>query len=183
MCSCGIVKLEDTKLQGLWRDHSLAILTIRKEDDPVLREKAVPVARVTRRVVKLLQDMEETMYANEGVGLAAPQVGVSERLLVVDIGDGPIHLVNPVLLSCEGSVVDVEGCLSFPGVYGYVDRYQRVTVEGLDAKGRRRRIEAEDWLARALQHEIDHLDGVLFIDKATGITYDEPEEASDDETI
>lgn len=157
----------------------MAILTIRKEGDPVLREKAVLVPKVTRRVVKLLQDMEETMYAAEGVGLAAPQVGIKERLIVVDVGEGPIHLVNPVILAAEGSVLDAEGCLSIPGVYGYVDRYEKITVEGLDMKGRPRRIEAEGWLARAFQHEIDHLDGVLFIDKATGITY--PEAGGDPE--
>lgn len=153
----------------------MAILPIRKEGDPVLRKKAQPVPKVTKRVVKLLQDMEETMYAADGVGLAAPQVGVSERLIVVDVGDGPIHLINPVLVSAEGSVVDVEGCLSIPGVVGYVDRAQKVVVDGLDIKGRPRRVEAEDWLARALQHEIDHLDGILFTDKATGITRDEDE--------
>ncbi|NLN29526.1 MAG: peptide deformylase [Firmicutes bacterium] len=151
----------------------MAILPIRKEGDPVLRQKAQPVPKVTKRIVKLLQDMEETMYAADGVGLAAPQVGVSERLIVVDVGDGPIHLVNPVLVAAEGSVVDVEGCLSIPGVVGYVERAQKVVVDGLDMKGRPRRVEAEDWLARALQHEIDHLDGILFIDKATGITKQE----------
>lgn len=151
----------------------MAILPIRKEGDPVLRQKAQLVPKVTKRIVKLLQDMEETMYAADGVGLAAPQVGVSERLIVVDVGDGPIHLVNPVLVAAEGSVVDVEGCLSIPGVVGYVERAQKVVVDGLDMKGRPRRVEAEDWLARALQHEIDHLDGILFIDKATGITKQE----------
>src|SRR5690606_10877176 len=122
-----------------WRDLFLAILPIRKEGDPVLRQKAQPVPKVTKRIVKLLQDMEETMYAADGVGLAAPQVGVSERLIVVDVGDGPIHLVNPVLVAAEGSVVDVEGCLSIPGVVGYVERAQKVVVDGLDMKGRPRR--------------------------------------------
>lgn len=151
----------------------MAILPIRKEGDPVLRKRARPVPKVTKRIVKLLQDMEETMYAADGVGLAAPQVGISERLIVVDVGDGPIHLVNPVLVSAEGSVIDAEGCLSIPGVVGYVERAQKVVVDGLDMKGRPRRIEAEDWLARALQHEIDHLDGILFTDKATSISRDE----------
>ena len=136
----------------------MAILPIRKEGDPVLRQKAQPVPKVTKRIVKLLQDMEETMYAADGVGLAAPQVGVSERLIVVDVGDGPIHLVNPVLIAAEGSVVDVEGCLSIPGVVGYVERAQKVVVDGLDMKGRPRRVEAR-LAARALQHEIDHLTG------------------------
>lgn len=159
----------------------MAVLPIRKEGDRVLRQKAAPVPKVTRRIVRLLKDMEETMYAAEGVGLAAPQVGVSERLIVVDVGDGPVHLVNPVILEAEGSVVDVEGCLSFPGLYGYVERAQRVVVEGLDMKGRPRRIEAEDWFARALQHEIDHLDGILFIDKATSLGELEPKAAEEAE--
>src|SRR5690606_34112190 len=123
----------------------MAVLKLRYLGDPVLRAKAKPVARVTKRIAKLLKDMEETMYAADGVGLAAPQVGVSERLIVVDVGDGPIHLVNPVLVAAEGSVVDVEGCLSIPGVVGYVERAQKVVVDGLDMKGRPRRVEAEDW--------------------------------------
>lgn len=158
----------------------MAILPIRKEGDPILRQKAKPVAKVTKRIVRLLQDMEETMYAADGIGLAAPQVGVSERLIVVDVGDGPVHLVNPVLASGEGSSVDREGCLSIPGVSGYVERYERVVVTGLDAKGRPRRIQADGLFARALQHEIDHLDGILFIDKATGISRPQPDDASKD---
>lgn len=148
----------------------MAVVPIRLEGDPVLRQKAKPVPKVTKRIAKLLKDMEETMYAADGVGLAAPQIGVSERLIVVDAGEGPIHLVNPVLEKGEGSDIDREGCLSIPGVHGYVERYARVVVTGLDAKGRPTRIDATGLLARALQHEIDHLDGILFIDKATGIT-------------
>lgn len=155
----------------------MAVLEIRLKGDPVLRKKAKPVPKVTKRVAKLLQDMVETMYAADGVGLAAPQIGLSERLIVVDVGDGPIHLVNPELVTGEGSVIDREGCLSIPGVYGYVERFERVVVTGLDAKGKPRRIDAEGWLARALQHEIDHLDGILFIDKATGISHPGEEEA------
>ena len=101
----------------------------------MLRAKAKPVAKVTKRVVKLLKDMEETMYAADGVGLAAPQVGVSERLIVVDVGDGPSIIINPVLEKGEGADVDREGCLSIPGVYGYVERYATVVVSGLDPKG------------------------------------------------
>lgn len=148
----------------------MAVMPIRLEGDPILRQKAKPVPKVTKRIVKLLKDMEETMYAADGVGLAAPQVGVSERLIVVDAGDGPIHLVNPVLEKGEGSDIDREGCLSIPGVHGYVERYARVIVSGLDSKGKPTRIDATGLLARALQHEIDHLDGILFIDKATGVT-------------
>lgn len=148
----------------------MAILPIRKEGDPVLRQKAKPVTKVTKRIQKLLQDMEETMYAADGVGLAAPQVGVLERLIVVDVGDGPVHLINPELVAGEGSIVDREGCLSMPGVSGYVERYERVVVNALDPKGRPKRVQADGWFARALQHEIDHLDGILFIDKATSIS-------------
>ena len=147
----------------------MAVLKLCYLGDPVLRMKAKPVAKVTKRIAKLLKDMEETMYAADGVGLAAPQVGVSERLIVVDVGDGPIHLVNPVLESGEGVDVDQEGCLSIPGVYGYVERYARVVVSGLDAKGRPIRVEGTGLMARALQHEIDHLDGILFTDKATSL--------------
>lgn len=127
--------------------------------------------------------MVETMYAADGVGLAAPQIGLSERLIVVDVGDGPICLVNPELVLGEGSVIDREGCLSIPGVYGYVERYGRVVVTGLDAKGKPKKVDAHGWLARALQHEIDHLDGILFIDKATGIArVDETNEDEENET-
>jgi peptide deformylase len=140
-------------------------MEIKLVDSPVLRQVAEPVTKVTKRTIKLLRDMEETMYAAEGIGLAAPQVGVSQRLIVVDIGEGPLHLINPEILSREGSQVDVEGCLSIPDVWGYVDRSERIVVSALDLHGKPTRIEANGLLARALQHEIDHLDGVLFIDK------------------
>lgn len=140
------------------------------EGDPVLRMKAEPVPKITKKISKLLKDMEETMYAADGVGLAAPQVGVSLRMFVADAGDGPMVFVNPVLVEGRGSQVDSEGCLSIPGVYGYVDRYESVVVMAEDAKGKARRIEANGLLARVIQHEMDHLDGILFTDKATGIT-------------
>ena len=148
----------------------MAVLQLRYEGDPVLRAKAKPVAKVTKRVVKLLKDMEETMYAADGVGLAAPQIGVSERLIVVDVGEGPIHIINPVLEKGGRLRYRREGCLSIPGVYGYVERYATVVVSGLDAKGKPLRIEGSGLLARALQHEIDHLEGILFTDKASGVT-------------
>lgn len=154
----------------------MAVLELRYKGDPVLRAKAKPVSKVTPRIVKLLKDMEETMYAADGVGLAAPQVGVSERLIVVDVGDGPLHLVNPVLEEAQGVDVDREGCLSIPGIYGYVERHARVVVSGLDLEGRPTRVEGTGLLARALQHEIDHLDGVLFIDKATELVEIRPDD-------
>lgn len=109
------------------------------------------------------------MYAADGVGLAAPQVGVPQRLIVVDAGEGTLHLVNPEVHEASGSEMDSEGCLSLPGLYGYVERYSRVVVAGLDIKGKPRRIVASGRLARVLQHEIDHLDGILFVDKAKGL--------------
>lgn len=154
----------------------MAVLPIRLIGDPVLRHKARPVEKVTRRHRKLIEDMEETMYRAPGVGLAANQVGVLERIIVADPGEGPaVALINPRILSAQGSEVDVEGCLSIPGVTGYVERAQRVKVAGLDERGRSVVIEAEGFLARILQHEIDHLDGVLFIDRASRIVREQAE--------
>lgn len=158
----------------------MAVLPIRLEGDPVLRKKALPVEQVTKRIAKLLKDMEETMYAAEGIGLAAPQVGESLRLIVVDVGEGPVKIVNPVLEAGEGVDVDREGCLSIPGVVGYVERHARVVVSGLDEKGKPLRLRAEGLFARALQHEIDHLDGILLIDKATSLVQLDAEASADE---
>lgn len=141
---------------------TLDIVTIGHE---VLRKKAQPIPRVTKKIQQLIKDMIEAMYAADGVGLAAPQVGVSLRLIVLDVGDGPFAMINPEILQPEGSEVDVEGCLSVPGVHGYVRRWAALTVEYRDEKGKLQKIEADGLLARAVQHEIDHLDGVLFVDK------------------
>jgi peptide deformylase len=149
----------------------MAILEIVKDPDPVLRRKAEPVTQVTKRIRRLIKDMLETMYSADGVGLAAPQVGVSERVIVVDIGEGPVALINPEIEIDEasGKEIDVEGCLSIPGTFGYVERAEEVVVNGLNETGRSTRIKAEGLFARALQHETDHLDGVLFIDHALEI--------------
>lgn len=140
------------------------ILKIVLEPDPILRRKATPVKKISKRIQRLTADMLETMYEAKGVGLAAPQVGVGERVIVVDVGEGPITLINPKIISAEGDDRDVEGCLSIPGKNGYVTRRRKVTVEGLTPDGKERRYTAEGLLARAFQHEIDHLDGILFID-------------------
>jgi len=145
----------------------MAVLDIVQVPDPVLRRPAKPVERVTKRIQKLIRDMADTMYAANGAGLAAPQVGVSERVIVADAGDGLVALVNPRIVSSSGSEVDVEGCLSIPNVTVYVERAAQVEVEGWDERGKTVRIKAEGLLARALQHEIDHLDGILIIDKGT----------------
>jgi len=147
----------------------MAIMEIVKEGDPLLRQKSEPVGQVTKRIRKLIKDMLETMNSADGVGLAAPQVGISQRIIVVDVGEGPVALINPELEEASGKELDVEGCLSIPGTFGYVERAQQVTVAGLNESGRSVRIRAEGLFARALQHEIDHLEGVLFIDRAVEI--------------
>lgn len=144
----------------------MAILKIRKAGDPVLKEKSAPVEKITRKIKQLLDDMAETMYAADGVGLAAPQVGVSERIIVLDIGEGLIELINPAITAAEGCETGSEGCLSVPGMYGEVERYSSVTVEGMDRTGKKIRLAADGLLARVLQHEIDHLEGVLFLDRS-----------------
>jgi len=153
----------------------LAQLEILTEGHPLLRQKALPVKKITKRLQKLAGDMEETMRAASGVGLAAPQVGVGLRLIVVDVGEGPIVIFNPEIVERDGQDIDVEGCLSIPGVNGYVERSAWVKVAGLDGKGRPLLVEGTDLLARALQHEIDHLDGILFTDKATSVVAVEEE--------
>ena len=142
------------------------MLEIRREGDPVLRQRAKPVKKTGPSVKSLLTAMAETMYANHGAGLAAPQVGVSKRAIVVDIGEGLIEMVNPEIVSQDGSITAWEGCLSFPGIVGEVSRAEKVVVSGLGRDGRPRWISAEGFLARALQHEIDHLDGILLPDRA-----------------
>ena len=140
--------------------------------DPFLARKALPVAVVDDRVRALIRDMFETMYAAEGVGLAATQVGVGKRVIVVDVSPvdetiAPVAVVNPEIVEREGSVTGIEGCLSVPGVQGEVCRAETVEVRGKDEQGRPVRIRASGILSRALQHEIDHLDGVLFIDRVS----------------
>ena len=140
------------------------ILPIVTEPNPLLRQKAQPLKKISKRIRKLAQNMLETMYAADGVGLAGPQVGVGERIIVVDVGNGPLALINPEIISNMGQERDVEGCLSIPGRNGYVTRAAKVKVTGVNLDGRRIELESEGFLARALQHEIDHLEGILFID-------------------
>ena len=147
----------------------MAVMEIRKAGDKVLKDLAEPVAKIDRKIKRLLDDMVHTMREAEGVGLAAPQVGVSLRVIVVDAGEGLVELINPVLSEIEGSECSTEGCLSIPGVFGEVQRGAKVKVEGLNREGKKVCITATGLLARALQHEIDHLDGVLFIERAQSI--------------
>ncbi len=143
----------------------MAIRELRVVGDEILRKKARKVDKIDRRTKVLLDDMIETMHKSEGVGLAAPQVGVLKKLVVIDIGDGVIELINPEIIEQEGEVIDQEGCLSVPGVTGEVPRPARVKVKALDRNNKPLEIEGTDLLARALCHEIDHLNGILFIDK------------------
>jgi len=132
--------------------------------DPLLRKKAKPVTDMNERTFKLLNDMAETLYAAKGAGLAAPQVGVLRRIAVMDCGEGLIELINPEIIEMEGEQTGPEACLSFPGYYGIVKRAQRVKVKSLNRKGETVIMEGEGYLARCMQHEIDHLNGVLFVD-------------------
>ncbi len=153
----------------------MAIYNIVTKEDKLLRKKSQAVPEITPNVIKLLDRMQETMYAAHGVGLAAPQVGILKRVIVVDIGEegpGALRLINPEILERSGSQNGAEGCLSCPGMWGDVKRSQYVKVKALNEHGEEIIIEAEDFLARALQHEIDHLEGILFIDTATNIEYE-----------
>ncbi|MFD1989620.1 peptide deformylase [Paenibacillus nicotianae] len=146
----------------------MAIRIIVTEPDDVLHKKAKEVTKITPNVQKLLTDMADTMYDADGVGLAAPQVGILKRLIVVDVGDdnGLIELINPEIIESNGEQLGSEGCLSIPGLNGQVRRALEVTVKGLDRNGEEVTITGRDLLARAFQHEIDHLNGVLFTDIA-----------------
>lgn len=147
----------------------IAVLTIILEGDPILRKKAKEVIKVNKRLRTLGRNMLQTMHDAKGVGLAAPQVGVSERLVVIDTGadGGPYILFNPTIISRSGEDKDVEGCLSIPGRNEYITRAERVEVTGLNMEGKQVTVSGKGLLARALQHEIDHLDGILFIDYLT----------------
>jgi peptide deformylase len=133
--------------------------------DPLLRKTAKPVTEWNDRLFRLLDDLAETLYAAEGrAGLAAPQVGILRRVIVMDCGEGLIELINPVIVEQSGEQYGSEGCLSYPGYYGMVRRANHVKITTMDRAGNETALEAEGYLARCIQHEIDHLNGVLFID-------------------
>jgi peptide deformylase len=173
----------------------MTVLPIIQPDNPVLRKKAHRVQDFDSRFQKLVDDMIETMTEAPGVGLAAPQVAVSQRLIVVRLMDdeesreehgdqaGVLYVVaNPEIIKASKEMVEgVEACLSIPGYFGRVDRHQQITIRGLDRYGKPIRIKAEDWLARVFQHEIDHLDGQLYIDIAKEVWKAEPQETEEAE--
>jgi peptide deformylase len=143
----------------------VSILDIRVLGDPILREETKPVDAITDEIRTLVKNMFDTMYLAKGIGLAAPQVGRSERIAVVDVDDQPLVIINPEIVSTEGKTAkSEEGCLSIPDVYGDVERPSRVKVRALDLDGKAFEVEADELLGRCLQHEIDHLHGKLFID-------------------
>ena len=144
----------------------MSVLKLQKYGSPILREKAMPVNKVDQETRELVENMIETMYAEGGVGLAAPQIGISKRIIVIDTEDqGVIVLLNPIIVKREGESKEEEGCLSVPGIYSTVRRSSSITVDALDLDEHKIRITQEGFLAVALQHEIDHLDGYLFIDR------------------
>lgn len=163
--------------------HRMAIRIIVKDPDPVLREQAKPVPKITPNIHKLLDDMADTMYDAEGVGLAAPQIGILKRVIIVDVGDdnGLIELINPEIVSKEGEQFGPEGCLSIPGLRGDVNRAMKVTIKGLDRDGNEIVITGSELLARAFQHEVDHLNGVLFTDLAKSVYREEERQRKGEE--
>ncbi|MEG1448010.1 MAG: peptide deformylase [Oscillospiraceae bacterium] len=155
----------------------MALRKIVFENDPTLRKKSKVVTAFDERLATLLDDMTETMDKNNGVGLAAIQVGILKRAIVIDIGEGLIEAINPVIVSESGKQNDAEGCLSCPGQRGMVSRPQKVTVKAQDRNGKEYEIEAKGLLARAFCHEIDHLDGIIFKDRASEML--EPDDDED----
>lgn len=151
------------------KEIDMAVLEVLKAGHPVLKQVAQPVDHVNKKMRAFIEDMAETMYKTDGVGLAAPQVGVSKRIIVVDDGNGLQALINPQIIKAEGSQWGPEGCLSVPGYFGDVERYEKVTVTAIDPNNKKLRIESEGFLARIFQHEIDHLEGHLFIEKAVNL--------------
>ena len=143
----------------------MAVRNIVEKGDPILRKISRSVLNFDEKLATLIDDMIETMHNADGVGLAAPQVGILRRICVIDVGDGPIELVNPVIIKEEGEQVGSEGCLSVPGQSGIIKRPMKVTVKAQDRKGNTFEISGEELLARAFCHEIDHLNGILYVDK------------------
>lgn len=147
----------------------MAIYQILKIGDPFLKKMSKEVTKFDERINRLINNMIDTMRAHDGVGLAAPQIGISKRVIVVDDGNGLIKIINPEIVKCNGEAVDKEGCLSVPNRIGQVKRFTSVIVNGFDINKNFITIKAKDLLARILQHEIDHLNGILFIEKAKNI--------------
>ena len=145
----------------------MAIRNIVKDNDPLLKKRCREVEQIDEKIITLLDDMQETLKVSNGVGLAAPQVGILRRVILVDTGDEVLELIHPVIVKQSGHQDSYEGCLSVPGIRGHVDRPKKVTVQGYDREGNLMEYKAQDFVATIFCHETDHLDGVLFTDKAT----------------
>ena len=144
----------------------MAIYKVITAENPILRRKAKKIHRFDPSIQKLAQDMFETMHASRGVGLAAPQIARSIRIFVAEFEDHKVAMVNPEIVKMEGEVLGTEGCLSIPGYIGEnIRRAEKIVVKGQDVRGKPMKVNAEGWFARVLQHEIDHLDGILFLDR------------------
>ena len=158
----------------------MALRTIRVQGDPVLEKICKPVKELTPRTKELIEDMLDTMYEANGVGLAAPQVGILKRIVVMDVGEGPIVMINPVIIETDGEQTGDEGCLSIPGKAGQVTRPNHVIARFVDEDMNECEIEGTELLARCICHETDHLDGHLYVEKVEGplhdVTYEDPEE-------
>ncbi len=147
----------------------MAILNIVKEGDPILRKKCRPVTEITPRIRQLAEDMAETLIDANGAGLAAPQVGILRRMVLVDNGEEILTLINPEIIAAEGEQEEMEGCLSVPDVWGITHRPARVTVRAMNLAGETIEVSGEGLVARCFCHELDHLDGILYIDNAVHI--------------
>ncbi len=145
----------------------MAIRIIREENDEILRKISKRVEDVDEKIKQILEDMVETMHKYDGLGLAAPQIGILKRLVVIDLYDekGPIKMVNPVIIKQKGEQEVEEGCLSFPNQFAKIIRPSEITIEALDENGKKIKIKGTGLLAQAISHELDHLDGILFVDK------------------
>ena len=163
----------------------MAIRQVREIGDDILTKQCKEVTKMTLRTKILIGDMLETMYDKSGVGLAAPQVGVLKRIVVIDVGEGPIVLINPEIIETSGEQTGEEGCLSVPGKWGYVTRPEHVKVRALDKDVNPVELEGEGLLARAFCHEIDHLSGQLYVDKTEDglhdVTYEDEDEEETEE--
>ena len=163
----------------------MALREVRIQGDPILEKVCRPVEKLTDRLETLIDDMLETMYNENGVGLAAPQVGVLRRIVVIDVGEGPLVLINPEIVEQDGEQTGSEGCLSLPGKAGIVTRPNHVVVKALDRKMQPVTLEGTELLARAFCHEIDHLDGHMYTELVEGplsdVEYDDVEELEDEE--
>ena len=159
----------------------MALREVRIQGDPILEKPCRPITEVTERIQILIDDMLETMYEHDGVGLAAPQVGVLKRIVVIDVGEGPIVMINPKIIETSGEQTGAEGCLSLPGKYGTVTRPNYVKAKFYDENMDECEIEGEELLARAICHELDHLDGHMYTELAEGPLYTAEEMSESEE--